>query len=151
LHEDSNDAELLLATLLLLTDDVMFRLRGKGLAARTIALKVRYHNFHTISRRLTLARVSTSTAEVYAAVKRLFAAVDPNERLVRLVGVTVSNLSDNAFQLSLDDRWREVALNDAVDRVRAKYGKRALGLAASTIAPVSHSSPSVSQALPGMC
>ena len=81
----------------------------------------------------------------------LFAAVDPNERLVRLVGVTVSNLSDNAFQLSLEDRWREVALDDAVDRVRARYGKRALGLAASTITPVFHSSHAVSQALPGMC
>jgi nucleotidyltransferase/DNA polymerase involved in DNA repair len=146
LREDTNDAELLLATLLLLTDDAVARLRTKGFAARTITLKVRYSTFLTITRRLTLARATTSTHEAFTAVKRLFAGVELEGRFVRLVGVTLSGLLSNAFQLSLDDHWREVALNDAVDRVRAKYGKRALRLAASALTPAFHPPPTIAQA-----
>jgi DNA polymerase-4 len=139
LRADTNDAELLRATLLLLTDDVMFRLRSRGFAARTITLKVRYSTFHTITRRITLARASTSTREAYAAIKRLFATVELSRYFVRLVGVTAGNLSGGALQLSLDDHWREVALTTAVDHVRAKYGSRAVSLAASTLTPAFHS------------
>jgi DNA polymerase-4 len=146
LREDTNDAQLLLATLLLLTDDIMFRLRTKGHAARIITLKVRYSTFHTITRRLTLPRPSTSTHEAYKAVRRLFAGIELGGRFVRLVGVTMSGLFSNAFQLTLDERWREVALNDAVDRVRAKYGKRALRLAASALTPAFHPPPPLVQA-----
>ena len=48
---------------------------------------------------------------------------------MRLVGVSVSNFTHNAFQLTLDEGWREVALGEAVDRVRDKYGFKALTLA----------------------
>jgi len=50
-------------------------------------------------------------------------------RWVRLVGVSVSGFTHNAFQLTLDEGWREVALGEAVDRVREKYGFKALKLA----------------------
>ena len=77
----------------------------------------------------------TSTHEAYDAVKRLFARIELGGRLVRLVGVTVSGLFSNAFQLTFDEQWSDVALGDAVDRVRAKYGKRALRLAAALSLP----------------
>ena len=50
-------------------------------------------------------------------------------RWVRLVGVGVSDLTHGALQLTLDEGWREVALGEAVDRVRARYGFKALSLA----------------------
>src|SRR5674476_1575712 len=41
--DDTNDVELLRATLLSLTDNAVAELRRKGLAARTVALKVRFN------------------------------------------------------------------------------------------------------------
>ena len=54
--DDTNDLELLRATLLALTEHAVAELRRKGLAARTVALKVRFNTFHTVGRRRTLAR-----------------------------------------------------------------------------------------------
>ncbi len=51
-------------------------------------------------------------------------------RWVRLVGVSLGNLTHDAFQLTLDEGWRDIALGAAVDKVREKYGFAALGLAA---------------------
>jgi hypothetical protein len=43
--------------------------------------------------------------------------------------VSLGGFTHDAFQLTLDDGWREVALGEAVDRVREKYGFKALTLA----------------------
>ena len=64
-------------------------------------------------------------------------------RWVRLVGVSVSNLTHNAFQLTLDEGWREVALSEAVDKVRDKYGFKSLKLAGGALTDrrLAHPSP----------
>jgi DNA polymerase-4 len=137
-REDSNDHERLQATLLALVDDTMASVRREGLAARTVVLKVRYSTFHTVSRRRTLARATTSTRPVYVVAAELLAELDVRTRWVRLIGVSVSGLASNAFQLSFDEHWREVALVEAVDRVRAKYGRSALRPAAVALTPACH-------------
>jgi DNA polymerase IV len=120
--QDSNDSLLLHATLLSLTDRLMARLRREGYAAQTVSVKVRDHAFVTVERRRTLARPTSSTRLAFAVAAELFGEFDLRGRRVRLVGVNVSNLCSGALQLTLDDRWRDVALDEAVDRVRARYG-----------------------------
>ena len=58
----------------------------------------------------------------------------------------MSGLTHNAFQLTLDDGWREVALGEAVDKVRQKYGFKALTLAGGAPARrhLDHQSPAQS-------
>ena len=121
--QDSDDPQLLHATLLKLTDRLMARLRREGFAARTVAVKVRDHAFLTAERRRTLTRPTSSTRLTFAVATGLFDEFDLRGRRVRLVGVNVSNLCSGALQLTFDDRWRDVALDEAVDRVRAKYGE----------------------------
>ena len=88
----------------------MFGFRhGKGLAARTVALKVRFNTFHTVGRRRTLAHPVSATRPVHEAAAGLLDELGIGARWVRLVGVSVSNLTHNAFQLTLDEGWREVA------------------------------------------
>ena len=108
--EDTSDLTLLRATLLSLADDTVAQLRAKGLAARTVTLKVRFSTFHTVTRQATFVRAVSSTRAIYGAVERLLAQIDLGARWVRLVGVSVSGLCGNAFQLTFDDRWKEVAL-----------------------------------------
>ncbi len=132
--DDINDPELLRATLLSLADSAVAELRQKGLAARTVALKVRFNTFHTVGRRRTLARPVSATRPVHEAAGALLEEIGVGARWVRLVGVSLGNFTHNAFQLTLDEGWREVALGEAVDGVRAKYGFKALAPAGATLA-----------------
>jgi DNA polymerase-4 len=133
--DDVNDRELLRATLLSLADRAVAELRSKGMSARTVSIKVRFNTFHTIGRRRTLARRVSATRPLYETAVALLDELDIGARWVRLVGIGVSDLTQGAFQLTLDDAWREEALGEAVDRVRAKYGFRAVRLAGGDLAP----------------
>jgi len=132
---DTNDLEVLRAALLGLADRAVADLRRHGLAARSVALKLRYSTFHTVTRRRTLSRPAATTAAMYRTLLGLLDEVDVGVRWVRLVGVDLGDLSHDAFQLTLDEGWREIALGAAVDQVRGKYGFKALGLAAAQLAP----------------
>jgi DNA polymerase-4 len=129
--DDTNDLELLRATLLGLADRAVSDLRRHGLAARTVGLKLRYNTFHTVGRHRTLPRPAAATPVVYRTLVELLDDLDVGVRWVRLVGVNLGNLTHDAFQLTLDEGWREIALSAAVDQVRGKYGFSALGLAAA--------------------
>jgi DNA polymerase-4 len=128
---DTAEPLALRATLLALTDELMARLREQRYAARTVALKVRDSTFHTLERHTTLPRATTSTRTVYAAVTGLLSDVDLGPRRVRLLGVTVSGLVSGAYQLTFDDGWKDLALDEAVDGVRARYGRHAVRPAAT--------------------
>ena len=102
---------------------------------RTVTIKVRFHDFNTITRSHTLA-VPTATASLIASVsKDLLAGVDPGSG-VRLFGVSVSNLveaSDEQLTLdailegaAADQRGRDDA-SRAVDAIRARFGEAAVG------------------------
>ena len=130
---DTDDHRLLHATLLGLTDELLTRLRGKGLAARTVTVKVRDHAFVTAERRRSLPRPSSSTRQIFAVVGELFSGFDLRGRRVRLLGVGVGDLCGGALQLTLDDGWKEVALDEAVDGVRVKYGRAVIRPAATCI------------------
>ena len=129
--DDSADPVVLRAALLALADALMTRLRGQRYAARTVALKVRDNTFHTFERHTTLLRATTSTHVVYGAVAELLDAVDLGPRRVRLLGVTVSGLESGAYQLTFDDGWKPLALDEAVDSIRSRYGRRSIRPAAT--------------------
>ena len=143
--DDTNELGLLRATLLSLADSAVDDLRRKGLAARTVAVKVRFNTFHTVGRRRTLARPVSATRPVHEAAVELLDELGIGARWVRLVGVGLSNLTHNAFQLTLDESWREAALGEAVDKVRAKYGFKALALAGGALSGgrPTHSTPAL--------
>jgi DNA polymerase-4 len=128
---DTAEPLALRAALLALADELMTRLRGHHYAARTVALKVRDGSFHTFERHLTLARATTSTRTVYAAAAGLLDAVELGPRRIRLLGITVSGLVSGAYQLTFDDGWKDLALDEAVDTLRARYGRHVIRPAAT--------------------
>jgi DNA polymerase-4 len=132
---DIDDPELLHATLLDLSDAVVGDLRRAGYAARTVTLKLRYESFQTIFRQSSLPAPVRNTRPVYQAAVALLRALDLRARKVRLLGVSLSTLSASGSQLSLEDPWRETALDEAVDRIRGKYGSDSVRLAGSDLAP----------------
>jgi DNA polymerase IV len=125
---DHHSLESLQRQLVRLGDSVAQRLRTAGMAGRTITIKVRFHDFRTITRSVTLASAVDTGPDVVRAATELLQKVDPTPG-VRLLGVHVSQLADgSARQLSLDDveapSWDDAT--GAIDAIRARYGHDAI-------------------------
>ncbi len=124
---DTRDALLLGRTLQQLTQEVAAALRRERLLARTVALKLRYRPFETITRQMTLREASDQDPELSRASADLLEVHRDQARAVRLLGVGVHNLQ--AFgQLDLFDDLprRRAALDRSLDAVRDRYGPRAI-------------------------
>lgn len=83
---------------------VAARCRARGITARTISLKVRFADFETILRSCSFDRPVGSAGEIDRIARSLLATID-SSRGVRLLGVSVSHLteraSDETVQLDL--------------------------------------------------
>ena len=90
---DLRDCSDMLATLERLGREVDESLHQSGLAARTVAIKVRYADFTSVTRRYTPANPLRSVEDVNAWLPELLARTEASERPVRLLGVSVSGLS----------------------------------------------------------
>ena len=121
---DIDDREEICAEFLRLTERATSRLRERELFAKTISIKVRFSDFTTITRSKTLPLAIDSTHDVYDVVKKLYDALKLDRVRLRLVGVSLENLVDNApHQLLLGERekgWREA--EGAVDKARNRFG-----------------------------
>ncbi len=115
------------ATLLELSEGVGLRLREDNLSARTIAIKMRYSDFTTFTRQITLPQPTQLDQDIFAQAWSLFEH-NWNKRAVRLIGVAARQLSLAARQLDLfeqrDDRVDR--LTRTVDEIRHKYGTESL-------------------------
>ena len=109
-----------------LTEQVARRLRRHQLRGRTVQIKVRYSDFHTITRSQTLPEPTNSTSHLWQAASQLLASkLPPRRLLVRLLGVGVSNLSSVA-QLGLFEEGENSPLDQVTDQIREKFGSRAV-------------------------
>ena len=125
---DHHRLETLQHELVRLADSVASRLRAAHVAGRTVAIKVRFHDFRTITRSVTLPSAVDTGPDVVRAAAELLGRIDPTPG-VRLLGIHVSQLQDgSARQLSLDDvdapSWDDAT--GAIDAIRARYGAAAI-------------------------
>ncbi|MFN8019134.1 MAG: hypothetical protein U0P45_13570 [Acidimicrobiales bacterium] len=121
------------AVLVGLVDRVARRLRGAERVGRTVVLRVRLGDFTRYARSHTLSEPTDETAVLLGALRRLLQAELPRlrEEGVTLLGIAVANLEDaDAVQLSLPFRGQDRrTLDEAVDRVRDRFGGASLGRA----------------------
>ena len=89
--EDTDDRELLLRTILELSDHVAERLRKDGYRARKVTLKLRYSNFSTHTKQHSLDRLIQTGEEIAAIARELFGQF-PLKRKIRLIGVSAGDL-----------------------------------------------------------
>lgn len=127
---DTADEELLHRELLRLSHRTASRLRSSGMLARTVALKLRYADFSTVSRSRTVHTPVDSAQLIYQVAMQLLDSLGPRSMSVRLVGVRAEQLEpagQTSMQLSLDrrdDNWR--AAEQALDRVSQRFGSKTL-------------------------
>ncbi|MBD8869666.1 DNA polymerase IV [Nocardioides donggukensis] len=92
-EEDLTDRRLMEGLLSRQARDVAERLRKHGLSGRTVSIKVRLHDFTTLSRSTTLGSPTDEAAVVARLARGLLADLDTTGG-VRLLGVGVSGLAD---------------------------------------------------------
>src|SRR4030042_3189910 len=100
--EDTLNHAFLQAIVRYLCERVGAELRQNGKHARTITLKLRYADFETITRRISSKEATDVDEVIFAgAIKLLDQALARNRKLVRLIGVGVSNLVGYGRPLNL--------------------------------------------------
>jgi DNA polymerase-4 len=128
---DITDMETLQAWLLHLAEQVAWRLRQHALTATTVQIKVRYGDFHTVTRAQSLPEPSCITQEIWQTAARLLSERLPPRRLnIRLLGVGVTGLSPaNSKQTTLfldEQREAQTRLDQTLDGIRHRFGRTSL-------------------------
>ncbi len=114
-----------------LIDRITGRMRAAGRTGRTVVLRLRFDDFTRATRSHTMPWATSSTAPILAAARQLVAGAAPMlaQRGLTLVGFAVAGIDrSGAQQLMLPfgaDAGR-LAVDEAIDRVRSRYGKSAL-------------------------
>ena len=94
--EDLSDSAALLAELDRIARHVWERIEKKGLAGRTVCLKVKYQDFRIVTRARSLPRNVAGADEFAATAAALLKGLLPPEKGIRLLGAGLSNLSEDA-------------------------------------------------------
>jgi DNA polymerase IV len=91
--EDLRDRHLMIQELELIAQTLHQRLEERY-AGRTLTLKVKFSNYQQITRSRTLMASIRELDTIMAIATELFAGIDLEERNVRLLGISLSNLDD---------------------------------------------------------
>jgi len=124
---DLDNHDEILRELLRMVERATHRLRDRGLVSKTIAIKIRFADFTTISRSKTVPLPISGVQECYEVVRKLYEALKLDRARIRLVGVSLENLSDGTGspqQLLLGERekgWREAT--EAMDAATRRFGR----------------------------
>ncbi len=121
---DRTDPEELQRVILALSDAVGRRLRAAGVSARTVAIKLRFSDFTTITRSRTLADPTDLGRRLAEEARALYLQANTQQRPVRLIGVRAEQLVGDVASLGLwddDEGWREA--EHALDAVAERFGE----------------------------
>jgi DNA polymerase IV len=149
------EEEVFRPTLRHLADRIGGRLRAKSLAGRTVTVRVRFADLHSVTHAVTLGAPISATgilAEIAEDLVRHVLAHHPLERKISLLAISVSHLKKISevqleLPLALEDESRRpgsrrgmarLAADRAVDAIRERFGWEAVGYA--SVALGSHSS-----------
>lgn len=122
---DISNIDKLNEALLVITDQVAYRLRKSGMLAKVVNVQIKNNKFEVISHQKKLELSTNSTRKIYEEAKKLLKEIYTGEP-IRLLGVRVDNLCDKEeMQISLfdnNDNKKQEKLDKAMDEIKEKYG-----------------------------
>ncbi len=126
--ENISDRNELLKNLFELTESVCYNTRRYGWKGKTVKLKLRYSNFSTLTRSITLKEPTNDDRIVFDAVKTIFLKAYMRKSPIRLLGVGLTQFSESkeeTISIFATDEKRTQVLN-AVDKLKKKFGDDAI-------------------------
>lgn len=125
-QENTTDMAFIDSELVRMTEKIAYELRQENKMAGCLAVKIRYGDFETTSRQ-TAITYSFYEDELLPVARSLFAKLYRRGQPIRLLGVRLSELTDDALQTNLfQDTARKAELYKAIDDVKDRFGKAAL-------------------------
>jgi DNA polymerase-4 len=126
--KDTADLVYLRKTIKHLADKVGYRLRRKGLCGNVVRIKLRWSDFSTHTRQVSLSQPTDQNGIILETALKLLKDLWEGDRPVRLIGVGVAGLEDSVHQMSLFDtpNEKERRLLTALDELHEKYGKNSV-------------------------
>ena len=128
--QDTIDVAKLKGLLVAMAENLAFQLRRGEKLTSCITLKLRYSDFqtHTLQQRIPY---TSADHLIVPHVLHLFERLYQRRMLVRLIGIKFSHLVGGGYQINLfDDTEERIQLYQAMDRMREKFGDRAVMSAA---------------------
>jgi DNA polymerase-4 len=136
-ERDTIDVVKLRGILTAMAENLAFQLRRGNKVTACVAVKVRYSDFNTYTLQ---CRIPYTAADhvLINKVLELFERLYNRRLLVRLIGIRYSHLVGGGHQINLfDDSEEHIHLYQAMDKIRLRYGDRAVmkavGMDARTI------------------
>ncbi len=125
-EKDIANEDFLLSEIVRLTEKIGYELRQDNKMAGVIAVKIRYHDFENTSRQVSIPYTFYDD-ELIAQAKELFHKLYRKGAKVRLLGVKLSELTNEAIQTNLfDNVSRKSDLYKAIDDVKNRFGKNSI-------------------------
>ena len=125
-NEPASNLTFINAEIVRFVEKICFELRADEKLACCISVKIRYPNFETFSRQTTIDPTDADD-EIIPIAKALFKKLHKKGEPIRLLGVRLSELTDNAVQTNLFiDTEKKSALYKSIDDVKNRFGKKLL-------------------------
>lgn len=130
-EQDTIDIGMINDLLLKMVEKLSYQLRTKQKLASCVTVKVRYANFdtHTLQHRIPYTAFDHMLLPL---TRSLFDRLYQRRMLIRLIGVRFSHLVSGVQQINMfDDSPETISLYQAMDRIRNRFGSRAVTRAAA--------------------
>ena len=121
--ENVSDIEFLMSEIVRMTEKICYELRKEQKATGCVAIKIRYPDFETNSRQVSISPTSADD-EIIPVAKALFHQLYKKGKPIRLLGVRLSDFSNDFMQANLfHDTKRKINLYKVMDEVKDRFGK----------------------------
>lgn len=121
--ENTADMVFLMGELVRMCEKVAFELRQDEKVAGCVAVKIRYPDFETTSRQMSIPYTAADD-EIIPIAKELFQQLHRKGQPIRLLGVRLSEFTNLAVQTNLfENTAKKVDLYKAIDDVKNRFGK----------------------------
>jgi DNA polymerase-4 len=123
---DTIDTEFLHSQLVRMTEEIAFQLRQQNKLTGCVTVKMRYSNFETFTKQITIPYTNADHILLKTA-QELFNKLYERRLLVRLLGIRFTHLIPGNYQISLfDDTQEMINLYQAIDSVKKRFGEKTL-------------------------
>ena len=135
--KDTTDMAKLKGLIIAMTENLAYQLRRGNKLTACVTFKIRYSDFQTYTQQKHIAYTAMDH-NLIPAVLDLFYKLYNRRLLVRLIGVRFSHLVEGGQQINLfEDNQKHLNLIQSIDKLRERYGDRAVisaaGMEAKTI------------------
>ncbi len=128
-EENITNVNKLMSEIVRMTEKIAFELRKEGKVAGCVTVKLRYPDFETTSRQTSVAYTNADD-EIIPVAKNLFHKLYKKGQPVRLLGVRLSDLNNDAVQANLfQNIERKNILYKAIDDVKTRFGTNSVNRA----------------------